>query len=203
MRESFRRIGSAAVFALGFALAGLSVANAESVMKECGADWQAAKAAGTTNGQTWQEFLKSCRAQHQGGAQAPAAAPAAQAAPAPAAPAPTAAAGKSAKECNAEYAANKAAIRVLRVKRRRTSSRRAARATRRARRGLPPPRLLRLLLPPRPRKIPDRCSPGSSPLLRPLLRRRRRRRQLLRPARASSRPSSRPSTAARQTLSFG
>ncbi len=111
MRESFLRIGSAAVFALGFALAGLSVANAESVMKECGADWQAAKAAGTTNGQTWQEFLKSCRAQHQGGAQAPAAAPAAQAAPAPAAPAPTAAAGKSAKECNAEYAANKAAIR--------------------------------------------------------------------------------------------
>src|SRR5208282_5174918 len=57
MREPFLRIGSAAVFALGFALAGLSVANAESVMKECGADWQAAKAAGTTNGQTWQEFL--------------------------------------------------------------------------------------------------------------------------------------------------
>jgi len=48
--------------------------------------------------------------QHQGGAQATAA-PAAQAAPAPAAPAPPAAAGKSAKECNAEYAANKAAIR--------------------------------------------------------------------------------------------
>ena len=45
-------------------------------MKECGADWQAAKAAGTTNGQTWQEFLKGCRAQHQGGAaQAPSPAP--------------------------------------------------------------------------------------------------------------------------------
>jgi len=116
MRESVLRIGSlrigsAAAFALGIALAGSSAANAESIMKECGSEWQAAKTAGTTNGQTWQEFLKSCRAQHQaGGAQAPA-----QAAPPPTAPAPATAqapaAGKSAKECNAEYAANKAAIR--------------------------------------------------------------------------------------------
>jgi hypothetical protein len=47
--------------------------------------------AGTTNGQTWQEFLKSCRAQKEGAAApapAPAAAPAAAAAPAPA-PTPT------------------------------------------------------------------------------------------------------------------
>ena len=111
MRLSVVRVGAAAVIALGIAIAGSSAANAESIMKECGSEWQAAKAAGTTNGQTWQEFLKSCRVQHQGGAQAPAA-PAAQAAPAPAAaPAPTAVARKSAKECNAEYAANKAAIR--------------------------------------------------------------------------------------------
>ena len=110
MRLSVLRVCAAAVIALGIAIAGSSAANAESIMKECGSEWQAAKAAGTTNGQTWQEFLKSCRVQHQGGAQAPAA-PAAQAAPAPAAPAPTAAAGKSAKECNAEYAANKATIR--------------------------------------------------------------------------------------------
>ena len=111
MRLSVLRVGAAAVIALGIAIAGSSAANAESIMKECGSEWQAAKAAGTTNGQTWQEFLKSCRVQHQGGAQAPAA-PAAQAAPAPAAaPAPTAVARKSAKECNAEYAANKAAIR--------------------------------------------------------------------------------------------
>ncbi len=48
-------------------------ARAESVMKECGAEWKAAKANNTTNGQTWQEFLKSCRAQK---AEAPAAAPA-------------------------------------------------------------------------------------------------------------------------------
>jgi hypothetical protein len=52
-------------------------------MKECGADWKAAKAAGTTNGQTWNEFLKTCEAQKKG------AAPAAAATPAPA-PTPTA-----------------------------------------------------------------------------------------------------------------
>jgi len=110
IRLSVLRVGAAAVIALGIAIDGSSAANAESIMKECGSDWQAAKAAGTTNRQTWQEFLKSCRVQHQRGAQATAA-PAAQAATAPAAPAPPAAAGKSAKECNAEYAANKAAIR--------------------------------------------------------------------------------------------
>ncbi len=42
--------------ALGIALGETSIANAESVMKQCGAQWQAAKAAGTTNGQTWPQF---------------------------------------------------------------------------------------------------------------------------------------------------
>ena len=32
-------------------------ANAESVMKACGDQWKAAKAAGTTNEETWPEFL--------------------------------------------------------------------------------------------------------------------------------------------------
>jgi hypothetical protein len=54
--------------ALGIALASSGTANAQSIMKVCGDEWQAAKAAGTTNGQTWQQFLKSCRAQHEGGA---------------------------------------------------------------------------------------------------------------------------------------
>ena len=74
---------------LGFG--GVGPASAASVMKQCGDDWKAAKAAGTTNGQTWQEFLKNCRAQKEGAAApapAPAAAPAAAAAPAPA-PTPT------------------------------------------------------------------------------------------------------------------
>ena len=72
---------------LGFG--GVGAASAASVMKQCGDDWKAAKAAGTTNGQTWQDFLKTCRAQKEGAA-APAPAPAAPAAAAAPAPAPTA-----------------------------------------------------------------------------------------------------------------
>ena len=56
---------------------------AESVMKQCGDEWKAAKANNTTNGQTWRDFLKDCRARHAStAATAPAAAT-------PAAPAPT------------------------------------------------------------------------------------------------------------------
>ena len=55
---------------------------AESVMKECGAEWKAAKEAKTTGTQTWTEYLKDCRTRH---AAATAAAPAA---PAPS-PSPT------------------------------------------------------------------------------------------------------------------
>ena len=43
-------------------------------MQQCGEEWKAAKANNATNGQTWPEFLKSCRTQK---ASAPAAAPAA------------------------------------------------------------------------------------------------------------------------------
>ena len=108
--------GSIAVFliALGLVVAGSTSANAQSVMKQCGAQWQAAKAAGTTNGLTWPQFLSQCRAQLKAGAAPPSTA----AAPAPAAPAPTAAqtpatgVGKTASQCNAEYAANKAAIKA-------------------------------------------------------------------------------------------
>ena len=66
-------IGLAAMLLAGaFGLAA-TAANAESVMKECGADWKAAKAAGTTNGQTWNEFLKTCEAQKKAAAPAAAA----------------------------------------------------------------------------------------------------------------------------------
>ncbi len=88
-------------------------------MKECGNEWKAAKAAGTTNGQTWQEFLKSCRAEH---ANAPTAAPASAPAPqqsgslfpwsqpAAPAPAPTAAPGQSVMAaCGQEWKQAKAA----------------------------------------------------------------------------------------------
>ena len=50
-------------------------------MQQCGEEWKTAKANNATGGQTWPEFLKSCRTQK---ASAPAAAPAAAPAPAPA-----------------------------------------------------------------------------------------------------------------------
>jgi len=71
-------------------------ANAASVRSQCSEDWKAAKAAGTTNGQGWSDFYKTCKAQKEAATTAPAAAPSATpvAAPAPtptavAAPAPT------------------------------------------------------------------------------------------------------------------
>jgi hypothetical protein len=68
-----------------------SATGTQSVMKQCGAQWQTAKAAGTTGGATWPQFLKSCRVQlasttsapQQGGFM-PAPAPAPASAPSPA-----------------------------------------------------------------------------------------------------------------------
>jgi hypothetical protein len=83
---------SAVAFATVLSFAGANGAHAESVMKACGAQWKAAKAANTTGGKTWPEFLAECRTQQPGAAAAPTApapAPAAAAAPAPA-PAPAA-----------------------------------------------------------------------------------------------------------------
>jgi len=87
-----------------------------SVQKECGAEYQAAKAAGSLNGQSWQQFLQDCRARHAapGAAAAPAPAPAEAPAAAPAAPAAAAAAPAEThvsvqKECGSEYQAAKAA----------------------------------------------------------------------------------------------
>jgi hypothetical protein len=82
---SFRVALSALFFAGALGLASTGAVQAQSIMKQCGDEWKAAKANNTTNGMTWQEFLKQCRTQKESSA-APAAAPAA-AAPAPA-PAP-------------------------------------------------------------------------------------------------------------------
>ena len=85
------------------------------VQKECGAEYQAAKAAGSLSGQTWQQFLTDCRARHvaPGAAAAPTAAPASAEAPAAAPSAPAAAPAEAhvsvQKECGAEYQAAKAA----------------------------------------------------------------------------------------------
>ena len=54
----------------------------QSVMKLCASQWKDAKAAGTTGGQSWPQFLAQCR-KHQGSAAAP------SGGIAPAAPAPT------------------------------------------------------------------------------------------------------------------
>ncbi len=99
--RSFSAVFSAFLFAAAIGLTMTGAARAESVMKQCGAEWQAAKANKTTNGQTWPEFLKSCRART---AEAPASAPAAAPAPAPAAER-----GESVmKRCGAEWQAAKA-----------------------------------------------------------------------------------------------
>ena len=89
MRNSFAGFGCAALFGMGLIALGSPV-NAESVMKMCGDQWQAAKAAGTTNGETWPKFLAQCREQQKAASMGSGAAPAPSAQPAPApAPAPT------------------------------------------------------------------------------------------------------------------
>jgi hypothetical protein len=90
MRNTFAPILSAAAIALILALGGTNSASAQSVMKQCGDQWKAAKAASTTNGQTWQQFLKDCRAKLSSATNAPSQGSFAPATPAPApAPAPT------------------------------------------------------------------------------------------------------------------
>jgi hypothetical protein len=108
MRHSFVYVLSAAAIGAMVALCG-QPAFAKTV-KECDAEYSANKDAIKASGQTKKDYVAACRA---GTAAAPTAAPAAPAtaAPAPAAPPPTAA-GKSAKECNAEYSDNKAAIKA-------------------------------------------------------------------------------------------
>ncbi len=108
MRCSIASFGWAAVIVLGLA-ASASSASAQSVMKVCGDQWKAAKAAGTTNGETWPQFLAQCRAQQSGGA---APAPSTYAPTVSPAQAPTAGGGMTTSQCDAEYSANKAAIKA-------------------------------------------------------------------------------------------
>jgi hypothetical protein len=115
-------------------------AQAQTVMQQCGQQYQAAKAAGTLNGMTWNQFRKDCSAKlkaEPAAATTPAAAPAAPAAPAepatqtanPLNPAPAAtttaapasttgktpSAGRTAfvareRQCGSEWRANKATL---------------------------------------------------------------------------------------------
>jgi hypothetical protein len=86
MRHSLVPLLSAAAIVFGFAFAGSTGANAESVMAACATQWKAAEAAGTTGGQTWPQFLSQCRSR-ESAAPAPSSAtfaPAPAPAPAPA-----------------------------------------------------------------------------------------------------------------------
>jgi hypothetical protein len=112
------RLALATAILLGMA----ATANAQSVMKQCGEQWQAAKAAGTTNGESWPQFLAQCRAQLSSG---PTAAPTSPPASPqtgslfpwqqPAAPTPTAAPSNAVgnqsvmKQCGAQWQSAKAA----------------------------------------------------------------------------------------------
>ena len=118
MQRVIQSVLAAAVL-LGMA----ATARAESVMKQCGEQWQAAKAAGTTSGATWPQFLAQCRTQLGSGAATagPMPAPAqpqtgslfpwqAPAAPAPAPTTSTAIGNQSVmKQCGAQWQAAKAA----------------------------------------------------------------------------------------------
>jgi hypothetical protein len=101
-----------------------TTAGAESVMKQCGEQWQTAKAAGTTNGATWPQFLAQCRTQLGSGAATAAPTPASTqpqpsslfpwqqqpASPPPASTASTASGNQSVmKQCGAQWQAAKAA----------------------------------------------------------------------------------------------
>ena len=113
------RLALATAILLGMA----ATANAQSVMKQCGEQWQAAKAAGTTNGETWQQFLAQCRAQLSSGptTAAPTPAPASPqtgslfpwqqpAAPTPASAPSTAVSNQSVmKQCGVQWQSAKAA----------------------------------------------------------------------------------------------
>jgi|ERR1700733_11161940 hypothetical protein len=85
---SLRVALSALFFAGAVGLASTGPVQAQSIMKQCGDEWKAAKENNTTNGMDWRAFLKQCRDQKEGAA-APAAAPVSAPAPAPLAPAPT------------------------------------------------------------------------------------------------------------------
>jgi hypothetical protein len=89
-------VAASAAVMLGCAFVG--TAHAESVRKECSTKYQAAKAANTLNGQSWNQFYKQCAAEVKSGAAPSAAtsepAPAVgQKTAAPAAPAAPAAIG--------------------------------------------------------------------------------------------------------------
>src|SRR5580704_13392514 len=99
--QTAKCVAAATLFSAAFALAGLmpTQAQAQSVTKQCGDKWAAAKTAGTTGGLTWPKFLSQCRTEL---AAQPASAPSAPAAAAAPAPAPATRAAKPAAPATTE-----------------------------------------------------------------------------------------------------
>src|SRR5689334_23479461 len=99
---SMRRFASLTCWFLVAALAVPASAQQKTV-KQCNEEWSANKAAIQASGKTKKEFVAQCRGVPAAGATAPVS---------PAAPAGTAqpAGRKTARECNDEWTANKAAI---------------------------------------------------------------------------------------------
>jgi len=93
----------------------IGAANAETVPKQCGDQWRAEKANGTTNGQTWSQFINQCRAQlaSTGSATAAPQGGFAPAAPPPSTAAPATGYAKTPSQCNAEYAARAESVQVV------------------------------------------------------------------------------------------
>jgi hypothetical protein len=108
MRNSLLHLASAGAIGLVIAFAGIP-ASAKTV-KECDAEYAANKDAIKGSGEKKKDFVEACRAGTEtipGGAAAPSAAPSTEA------PSPAATSGvKTAKECDAEYKANKEAIKA-------------------------------------------------------------------------------------------
>jgi hypothetical protein len=105
-----RRLIATPFIALVIAVFGSSSADAQSssvggqpVDEHCRSDWSTREKWGNTMGMTWPQFLQYCRA-HQGPWNAEGSLGAA--------PTQAAATGKTTSQCNAEYAANKAAIKA-------------------------------------------------------------------------------------------
>ena len=66
--RSFRVALSAFLFVGALGLASTGPVQAQSIMKQCGDEWKAAKENNTTNGMKWPDFLKQCRVQKEGAA---------------------------------------------------------------------------------------------------------------------------------------
>lgn len=102
--QTAKAAAAAAIIAAAFTVAGFTPAQAQSVTKQCGDKWTAAKTAGTTGGLTWPKFLSQCKTEIaaqpvSATTSAPAAAPAAAsvaASPAKPAPAPKTTTAKTA-----------------------------------------------------------------------------------------------------------